>query len=175
VKNEKSEFHKILEAKISIPNPEIPLASPSSSSHFFENLHEGVSKAKDPEFLFFDQGFSNPTWRLSPAMAKKIYAASASPAKESSVKSELSPSAAAAPSAPKVVKIKKRVKRKLSFDQLRAIELFKKLGETITDESFAEEIKTSYRRLALKYHPDAGAKTDETFKKISSAYKKLIF
>jgi hypothetical protein len=69
----------------------------------------------------------------------------------------------------------KRIKRKLTFDQIKSVEVFKSFGETeICDESTIDEIKSAYRRLAKQYHPDAGAKSDEVFKRIAAFYKKLI-
>lgn len=68
-----------------------------------------------------------------------------------------------------------RVKRKLTFDQIKAVKVFTKFGELeIGDCSTIDEIKTAYRRLARKFHPDAAKKSGEEFKLISLAYKKLI-
>ena len=69
-----------------------------------------------------------------------------------------------------------RAKRLRTFDQVKAISVFIQFGEKeITNDATDEEIKTAYRRLAKKFHPDAGAKNDLNFKIISSAYRKLIF
>ncbi|MDZ4675983.1 MAG: DnaJ domain-containing protein [Oligoflexia bacterium] len=87
-----------------------------------------------------------------------------------------------APTSNKVETPKSRVKRKLTFDQLNALKVFLKFGESKIDEySTTEEIKSAYRRLARKYHPDARVNVSdiklnnaEAFKLISAAYKKLI-
>jgi hypothetical protein len=73
-------------------------------------------------------------------------------------------------------KPKTKIKRSRTFDQIKALNTFGKFGEAeLSDFSTDEEIKMAYRRLAKKYHPDAGAKNDLNFKIISAAYKKLIF
>lgn len=62
----------------------------------------------------------------------------------------------------------------LTYDQKRAIEFFIKLGMSLKEEASLEEIKSAYRRLAKKYHPDLNSHQGDQFKQISLAYKKLI-
>ncbi len=64
--------------------------------------------------------------------------------------------------------------KKLNFDQRQAMKIFIKFDPKYIDESATlEEVKVSFRRLARKYHPDAGSQSDSIFKLISVAYKKL--
>jgi hypothetical protein len=67
-----------------------------------------------------------------------------------------------------------RVRRKFTKDQDLATRVFAKYGETIDDFSTQDEIKTAYRRLARRYHPDSGFKSEGPFKAISQAYRKLV-
>jgi hypothetical protein len=72
-------------------------------------------------------------------------------------------------------KPKPRTRRKLNKDQILALAVFAKYGEDSIDEySTIEEIKSSYKKLARRFHPDSGCKNDGPFKAISVAYRKLI-
>jgi len=67
-----------------------------------------------------------------------------------------------------------RVKRKTTFDQERALKFFVKLGEAqINEYSTDQEIKSAYKRLALKYHPDRNKSSENIFKELSAAYRKF--
>jgi hypothetical protein len=70
---------------------------------------------------------------------------------------------------------KPREKRKLSPDQQKAMKILTGFGAVIDDYSTIDEIKSAYRKLARKYHPDVLPRgSGEAFKSISAAYKKLI-
>lgn len=67
-----------------------------------------------------------------------------------------------------------RIKRQLTFDQVKAVEVFASFGESeINEYATIQEIKWAYRRLAKKHHPDLGG-SGESFKKISLAYRRLL-
>ena len=75
----------------------------------------------------------------------------------------------------KVIVEKIREKRKLTFDQLKAIKTFSKYSMLpINEFSTDDEIKSAYRRLAKLYHPDFNKNGADDFKIISMAYNKLI-
>jgi hypothetical protein len=75
----------------------------------------------------------------------------------------------------KVEPPKKRIQRKLNFDQSKALTVFVRFGEEkINDYSSDDEIKSAYRRLARKFHPDLNKGGTETFKVISLAFQKLV-
>jgi curved DNA-binding protein CbpA len=48
-----------------------------------------------------------------------------------------------------------------------------KFGEKLDEYSTDQEIKSAYRRLAKKFHPDAGAKSADPFKQIAAAYSRF--
>ena len=44
----------------------------------------------------------------------------------------------------------------------------------VSKDSTQEEIKKSYRKLSLKYHPDKNPEGEEKFKQINESYKLLL-
>ena len=48
---------------------------------------------------------------------------------------------------------------------------YKVLG--LTQSATVDEIKTAYRKLAMKYHPDRNDGKDEKFKEVGEAYEKI--
>jgi hypothetical protein len=73
---------------------------------------------------------------------------------------------------PKVEPI--RVKRKLTYDQEKALKVLAGFGVKLDEYSTQGEIRSAYRNLALKYHPDRNKEGAEAFKTISMAYKKSL-
>jgi curved DNA-binding protein CbpA len=61
-----------------------------------------------------------------------------------------------------------------NFDEIDKARRLLELGETATQK----EIKSSYRRLAQRYHPDkhgdANSERNETMKRLNGAYKLLM-
>lgn len=153
-----SDFQKILET---LMKSQAKVESTSSSTSNSDPNVSQPSSAFNPQFLNMD------FWQ-------KIYPAGTYQASKTGVDACFAGAPQPAPVQPAPVP-QKRIKRKLSFDQLKAVELFKFYGEkNIGDDSTIDEIKMAYRRLAKKFHPDVCGSSGENFKKIAIAYKRLL-
>ena len=159
----KSEFEKILDAKLweNTGAGAEARAEPTQSGCFF--FADFLSK------LFFNQGsvrvaaFGQTSYKKSESAASDPHPHQ--PTAEDRAKSQNNPKSQNTP----------RQKRKRSFDQLKALKVFTQFGEKQIDEcSTDDEIRQAYRRLARRFHPDAGAASDDPFKILSAAYKKLM-
>lgn len=80
------------------------------------------------------------------------------------------------PKAPKIkVEPPKEIIKKprtFSKTQLQAIKVFRSLGTTeITDCSTDGDIKTIFRKLAKKYHPDMAPGKESLFRELTDAYE----
>ncbi|MCB0362132.1 MAG: J domain-containing protein [Bdellovibrionales bacterium] len=60
----------------------------------------------------------------------------------------------------------------LSLDTWVECEIFRRLGAELTSPLTLKDLKSNFRRLALKYHPDKGG-CSETFSSLQTAYQRL--
>ncbi len=67
-----------------------------------------------------------------------------------------------------------RTPRKLTFDQIRAVQVFAGFGERLDATSTLSEIKRAYRKLAKKLHPDLNKSSQDEFKILAAQYKILV-
>lgn len=158
----KSEFQTVLEKVLKVEEV-VPQKSQSSGAKVEFVFDQNLFQVK-----FFKQSAQANYKQQKQDIKRNTEQANASRAPNEKVEVKVQPVEV------QVEKIQ-RIKRKLNADQIKAVENFSKLGEAqINDESTLEEIKSAYRRLAKKYHPDLNPKGATQFKMISRDYKKLI-
>ncbi|MCC6276597.1 MAG: DnaJ domain-containing protein [Oligoflexia bacterium] len=67
-----------------------------------------------------------------------------------------------------------RKEKRLTADQKTALQKFESWGHALSVDSSLEEIKSVYRSLSKKYHPDRNPQGVEIFKVLSKSYRELI-